>query len=242
MAEEPTPPPPAPGPSAVVPKQHRSLLNQAQIEAITKAEQICLAAQKPASAAILTAGEIAGAFVLTVQTDCGLARKKSSEAIQDTTAKTGATDDEEAAKRALMKAIQAVQARARQKHFFTEPATLTAYYIGTDRIDANRETLEQVSAAIIDKLATDTLPGVTADQKTALATRRQDYIDTNTAQTGAQSDATTDRGELDAMIKAITQRRMTIQFAADASWPWHDPASAGVRREFFLPAGMPFTG
>ena len=27
-----------------------------------------------------------------------------------------------------------------------------------------------------------------------------------------------------------------------AEWPWHDPASAGIRKEFHLPPGGPFTG
>ncbi len=43
-------------------------------------------------------------------------------------------------------------------------------------------------------------------------------------------------------IDKTTQARMTIQFAADAEWPWHDPASAGIRKEFHLPPGGPFTG
>lgn len=162
--------------------------------------------------------------------------------MQDTTEKQGATATETAAQKALVKAIQAIQARARQKYFFTEPDALTAYYIGTDRIDANRATLEQVSSAILDQLVTDTLPGVTAGQKTALADRRAAYVEANSAQTDAQSEATTARTDLGVLLKSITQRRMTIQFAADAEWPWHDPASAGVRKEFHLPAGQPFTG
>jgi len=44
---------------------------------------------------------------------------------------------------------------------FANPDILTAYYIGTDRIDANRARMEQVSQAIIDKIATDTLTVVT---------------------------------------------------------------------------------
>lgn len=242
MPDDPTPPDPTPPPGPAVPKQQRGLLNQAQLDALTKAEQVVLAALKTAYAAKLTTGGIEGTFVLAVQTDCGLARKKGGEAIQKTSSKGGATLSEEAAKQALVKTINTIQARARQKYFFTEPATLTDYYIGTDRIDANRPILEQVSQAIIDKLVTDTLPGVTTDLKSALADRRQDYLDTNEDQRGAQSGATGDRNALTAMIKSITERRMTIQFAADAEWPWHDPASAGIRKEFHLPAGGPFTG
>lgn len=202
MPEEPTPPPPSEPPvPPAVPKQSRGLLNQAQLDALTKAEQVVLAALKPPYAAKLTTGGIEGAFVLLVQTDCGLARKKGGDAVQGTTGKESATATEAAAQKALVKAIQTIQSRARQKYFFSDPDALTAYYIGTDRIDANRVMLEQVSQAIIDKLVTDTLPGVTAAQKTALAELRQDYIDANTAQTGAQSDATSARTDLEAMIK-----------------------------------------
>jgi hypothetical protein len=244
MPDDPTPPPaPEPPPATpAVPRQQRGLLNQAQLDALTKAEQITLAALKPAYAAKLAAGDIAGTFVEQLKTDCGLARKKGGDAIQGTTGKESATATEAAAQKALVKAIQTIQSRARQKYFFSDPDALTAYYIGTDRIDANRAILEQVSQAIIDKLVTDTLPGVTAAQKTALADRRADYVNANTTQSGAQSDATTARTALEAMLKSITQRRMTIQFAADAEWPWHDPASAGIRKEFHLPPGGPFTG
>jgi hypothetical protein len=35
---------------------------------------------------------------------------------------------------------------------------------------------------------------------------------------------------------------MTIQFAADAEWPYTVDANAGTRVEFFLPAHQPFHG
>ena len=218
-------------------EQSPGALTRAHLDACSKPGPIAFAARKTAYAAKLTTGGIEGAFVLLVQTDAGLGRKKSGDAIQKTSTKSGASLDEEAAKKALVKAINTIQARARQKYFFTEPAALTAYYIGTDRIDANRAILEQVSQAIIDKLVTDTLPGVTTAQKTALAEFRQDYIDTNLEQGGVQSGATDDRIALPTMLKSITQRRMTIQFAADAEWPSHDPDSAGIREEFHLPPG-----
>lgn len=59
---------------------------------------------------------------------------------------------------------------------------------------------------------------------------------------GGEAVLDTNRTNLGARLKSITQRRMTIQFAANAQWPWHDPASGGVRKEFHLPAGQPFTG
>jgi hypothetical protein len=35
---------------------------------------------------------------------------------------------------------------------------------------------------------------------------------------------------------------MTIQFAADAHWPWHDKHNAAVRKEFQLPKETVFAG
>ena len=192
-------------------------------------------------AAFQTTDSVEGSFVLLLQTDCGLARKKGGDAIQKTSSKSGAILDEEGAKKALVTSMNTVQARARQKYFFTEPATLTDYYIGTERMDANRAILEQVFQAIIDKLITDTLPGVTAGQNTELADRRHDYLDTNLEQGGAQSGAIDDRNASATMLKRLTQRRMTIQFAVGAERPWHDKASAGNRKEFHLSPGGPST-
>lgn len=207
-----------------------AVLNPAQLDACSKPGSIACAAFQSAYAAKLTASGIDGAFVLLLQTDCGPARKQGGDAMQGTTGKESATATEAAAQKTQAKGGSTIQARARQKYFSTAPATLTDYYIGADRIDANRPTLEQVSQAI------------TADVKTELADRRQDYLDINEVQGDAQNEATGVRNALTAMLKSITQRRMTIQFAADAEWPWHDPASAGQRKEFHLPTGGPFTG
>lgn len=41
--------------------------------------------------------------------------------------------------------------------------------------------------------------------------------------------------------RATMQRRSPTQFVT-AEGLWHDPASAGIRKEFHLPPGGPFTG
>jgi hypothetical protein len=43
-------------------------------------------------------------------------------------------------------------------------------------------------------------------------------------------------------VHSITDRRITIQFAADAEWPCTVDANAGIRGEFFLPLSQPFHG
>ena len=57
-----------------------------------------------------------------------------------------------------------------------------------------------------------------------------------------QSDATTRRKQRDAQVQSITDRRLTIQFAADAEWPYTVDANAGIRGECFLPLSQPFHG
>ena len=58
----------------------------------------------------------------------------------------------------------------------------------------------------------------------------------------AQSDATDERADLTALVKTVTDTRITIQFAADAEYPYTTKASAAARKEFQLPANGPFTG
>jgi len=44
------------------------------------------------------------------------------------------------------------------------------------------------------------------------------------------------------MLASITDRRITIQFAADAEWQYTKPENAGIRKEFYLPTDRPFKG
>ena len=113
------------------------------------------------------------------------------------------------------------------------------YYVGT-RMDANRPQLEQVSQAIISKLADDTLPGITSAKVANLVTLRQAYIGADTSQGDAQSSASQTRTQLGLAVQSITKRRLTIQLAAGAEWPHTDPANATIRKAFALPADRPF--
>jgi hypothetical protein len=58
----------------------------------------------------------------------------------------------------------------------------------------------------------------------------------------AKSDATTQRKQRDAAVNSITDLRATVQYAADAEWPFTNPANAGIRGEFFRPLNQPLYG
>ena len=215
------------------------MLNQAQIQALTKADQICTCALKPAYAPALANREITGAFVTDLQDDICSARQRSALAVQNTTSKETATGGETTAEGLLLKALQEVQTAAKQKYALNDRTQMRDYDVGT-RIDANRPQLEQVSQAIITKLGSDMLPGITSAKVANLVTLRQAYIDANPTQGGAQSDATLTRSQLDSAVQAITKRRLTIQLAAAAEWPHTDPANAAIRKAFALPVNKPF--
>ncbi len=241
MPDTPSSPTSEPSPDPKKKRRAPSALNQAQVEAVTKAEQVCLAGQKPAHAAKLAARDISAEFVEQILTDIVAARDTSAGARQSTTGKTTAGVTEDEAEKDLLKALQEVQAAAKQKYSRTTPTMLKDYAVG-ERLNASRPILEQLSQAIINKLGSDTLPGITPVKVTNLKTLRKAYMDANVVQGGQQQEATGGRKTLAAQVQSITDRRIQIQYAAEAEWPHTDQANAGIRRAFFLPVNKPFNG
>jgi hypothetical protein len=249
MPENPTLP--AADTPSTVPSRNDAVLNQAQVQALAKAEQIVAAARKEAYAPALAAREITAALLATLVADIARARDTSARAIQSTTGKEVATSNHGAAKTRLLVPLQEIQAAAKQKYARREPAKLQDYFVGK-RLDQSRDGLLQYAAGILLKLQgdpdatppapADPLPGITPLKIAALVTARQVYRDARSTQEGEQSDATDERTERDDLIDSITDRRVEIQFAADGEWPYSDEANAGVRREFYLPLSQPYNG
>ena len=67
------------------------------------------------------------------------------------------------------------------------------------------------------------------------------WIDAQSNQANSQALATSLRAERDALVQAITDKRIQIQFAAEAEWPASDPTSAGHRPAFLLQPSRPFS-
>lgn len=237
MADTPTP---TPNPEPPKNKRKREQLNQAQLQALSKADQICLSALKPEYAGALNAREITGAFIGQLQADINAARLTGGNAVQTTTNKTEATSNETEAARNLVYALQEVQTAAKQKYARTDRDKMRDYFVG-QRLDNNRASLEQTSSMIIQKLDDDTLPGITAEKVTNLTALRQAYVQANSTQTGAQTNATLLRANLASAVQSINDRRITIQLAADAEWSYKNPANIAIRKEFGLPANQRFS-
>jgi hypothetical protein len=130
---------------------------------------------------------------------------------------------------------------ARQKYARTNPVMMNDYLV-SHRLNPNQATFKESVQAVITRLGSDTLPGITPAKVVNLQTLLTAYGTAAANPTSMQSDATTQRKQRDAQVSSITDRRMTIQFAADAEWPFSVDANAGIRGEFFLPASQPFHG
>lgn len=233
MADPAPTPAPAPAPAPQTTRT-RGLVNQALLDELTVAEEITAAAKKAGYGAQLAAGGIDAPKIAAITDAIANARKLAAQAVQGTTGRQDVTQNEAGLMNDLINKIQEVQKRARQKYDATDPVRLKDFAVGQQFYNS-RSLLEQTAANILEKLKTDTLPGITPAKVSALQQALTDYQNVQGDQTGAQSGATTARKQLETAVSDIVARRREIQFAADAEWPHTDSANAGVRAEFQLP-------
>ncbi len=218
----------------------RGDINQGWLDDLTEAEGIVTAARKAEYASALADGDIDAAKVDVLKAAIRSARTLAGQGVQHTSGKQTITSEEEGFKQELIRQIQLVQKRARQKYDAADPGKLGDYAVGR-KFYSSRSLLEQTAVNILLKLngdgqaAADTLPGIKADKITALQKALEDYRNVQGDQIGAQGSATTTRKELEAAIADIETKRREIQFAADAEWPHEAPANTGIRMEFQLP-------
>ncbi len=238
-----TPEPTAPGTTPLP-------LNEAQLASLTKTEEICRIALKSdylAALITLEEGEVASddhvteAGIKAVLLLCDQARGKASAAVGATGGKVHTTLEEAKAKAALLTELHFCQARARQKHFSKNPAVLADYGIG-HHLDDSRALLEGWAQTIYDLTETDILPKVTPAKRAVLKAALDSYKDAQTEQTGTIGIASGARLTRDTLVNKATAGRLWLQFAADAEWPYADPANTPIRREFQLPATRAFIG
>ncbi len=217
-----------------------SRINQTWAAKISRAEAICLVAKKPANLPRFIANQLPEAYFTELQGLCATARQKQTEAVVATAEKTGDTAAEARKRRTVLTFMQQAQAWARQQFFFSNPSRLGAYHIG-EEIDANHEVLKQCSQDILTTAEADALPGVTPQWLGDFEAARDAWISKDSDQAEDGSEAHGDRAALRAMVTEITQKYMTVLFAADGIWPHADPASAATRKALDLPEDRPYS-
>lgn len=248
MPEQPANPPATP--AAPAPKtQPRGYFNQAQVEDIQLAEDIATAAGADAHQTALATQEITAEYVAGEVGFIAEARAKMAETGQANSGQQPASLNADEAERALITVLQAIQSGAKQKHRMLaeddDPATnfsTDGYLIG-QRLNPNRALLLQNADTLKGKAGTDQLPGFkTPETLATIPAAIKAYKDATADHAEAEEDAAQDRIARDALVRKINARRMAIQHAADALWPYTAETSRPIRRRFSLPPDRPFNG
>lgn len=250
MSSETAPIPSVPGSTEPVAEETapspRGYFNQAQLDDLDLAERVLAAARTHAPA--LATRQITTDYLAGFASSFEQARAKTTATGQAGDKTGAATLNATGTERALVIALQGIQSAAKQKHRMLaeddDPATNfpTDGYLIASRLNPNRAALLQNAATLLTKAAQDQLPGYDA---TALATVRAALTAYQAAEAGQQSTdeaGAADRTARDGLIKNINARRMAIQHAADALWPYTTPASRPTRKSFQLPLSRPFNG
>ena len=215
-------------------------LNYAQVQSLDVAAQIAAAARKTEYRATLLARGITDETLDALDTAVSEGRKEQAAAVESDTGQLVSTGAEKQARKELLTALREVQTAARQKWTRSQPAALKDYYIGENLPNMSRATLVQVTEGILLRLSTQTLPGITPETITALAAKRDAYVEANQTQLGYITGAKARREATLEHLKTATDLRIEVQFAADAAYPFDNPKSAPARTEFALPLNRRF--
>lgn len=213
--------------------------NKEFLAELDETDDVVRAARKSAYAPKLaTKYLITTAFVDSLATRSAQARTLLGNAQTGRDTSHAATDDKQADEDALIAAIRDVQTGARLKYDGDKP-NLRRYFIGT-QLQSNESRLQQIATTILENLTHETLPGVDADEVTALQNALDEWI----ADANTQSDSGTAAGlnydTAVAMLKEIKRDRRKIQIAANGMLPYTNPLNAAPRGEFHLPPKRPF--
>ena len=215
-------------------RRERSGLNKAEVGELNAAESIVAVASRPERLAVLEPFNISAAMLAAVTDGIKTARNYGASATQNDTGKEVATIDVHEAENALVKSMRCVQAAAKRQFARTEPEKLDDFAVGK-KIDASRPVLEEYSAQMLEKLNTERPPGIDTTFITKMAATRLQYLAADSIQGSKATAASSAREARTALVRTIKDRRLEIQFAADAAWPPGETGHAAIRRGFGLP-------
>ena len=226
----------------------RGYFNKAQLEDLTVAEDIHAAASAAGRAAAFAGQDITAEYLAGLATAIAQARAKTTETGQDADAGQAATLNAGDAEKELVVLLQKIQSAAKQKHRMLaeddDPETnfpIDGYLFGK-RLNISRALLLQNAAALKTKAESDSLPGFkTPADIQRITDAIQAYSGATSDQAEGDLEAGEDRGSRDKLIRKINARRIAIQHAADALWPYTGEDNGPVRALFHLPKSRPMT-
>jgi hypothetical protein len=216
--------------------KRRSALNTRQVAELDLTEEVAIVAAKPEFAPALARLELDAAFLSALRGEITSTRQLAGGAVSKTVAKQDITRVEKGLRDDLSALLKDVQKAAKQKVADGANRSLLNKYLVGERIDRNRARIEQVAVSFIAHAPADNLPGIDAEVIGQMQDALEAYDQIESAQSGAQGDASTDRRTLAGIVLDIARRRRRIQHAADRAWPARNRDNAPIRRQFKLPA------
>jgi hypothetical protein len=222
------------------PRRAPTSLNRAQQGELTKASEICIAAQKPEYAPALATRGIDAAFVTALVNLIVAASQQGQRAVDCDGACKDARQAEATAAKTLLESLQALQAAARSQHLPENAGRLESYYVG-QKLDQSRPLLEGYSQNILNKANEERPSGIDTAVIQRVQGERAAYVAASTARSTESGKSKQGRAQRDALVKEIIAQRKKIQYAADSLWPPGKPESAQARAAFKLPANRPYS-
>ncbi len=204
-------PTPAPPPEPDKPKRPRSPVNQAHAAEFTLSRELARVAAKPEYADPQAGEGLDAAVIADLVKKIGEGDALMSGAVGKTADKEAITQREGDLKQAPLGVIGKVQGRAKRKHKPGDPMR-AKYFIGKT-IEASRSLLETSTRAILTSLATDTLPGMKAEDTTALQAALDAYLGVQTEQSGGFWSLSSRRSAVEPRpTSAVVLRSLTHEF------------------------------
>ena len=216
-------------------------LNKTVAIEIAKAKHIVLNAQKEPLVTELAARGLDAEFFSTLETDIQAAIDLAQLSVSNTTLKEGATQNEHRLEEQLVEGIQEVQSAARQKYRVVNPEILPAYYIGED-LRRSAAVLNLVAGGVLSMIGEDPLPGFDQEKIDQFETLYLAWLTAEDVQGDRQAAATGTRAGRDNKVESVKNRRIVIQLAVNAQYPYQNKDNVAIRRIFLLPIDRPYTG
>lgn len=213
------------------------------LNALQEAEAVAQAVKQPSYTAALAKSEVTVAHADALLARTETCRGHFTGAVDERGRKKSQTSVERAEEKVILRFIRQAQSAAQQKWADAANAEQyrANYYLG-EQITVNRSNLATYSEGILQRLATDNLPGCDAEFIAAFTASRQRWQQANAAQSEAQALAATRYKAAKDELAEIQKERRRIQRAADFQFPMSNSNNAPARAAFLLPLTRPFRG
>jgi hypothetical protein len=222
--------PPAPEPKA---RRARGAFNKSQLIELNKATLVAHQALKTAHIGKLTEEGKDVAFVNALVAKILSAGQHGTGAVGCSAERVSMTVSSAAAKKKLVQRLRQIQAKAKLKYQFDDPAKLRSYLVG-EPIASSRAMLEQSAQTILKKANDERPGGIDTTFIIAGEGERTEYVNSKTKQRDKQAEARAERTQRDGFVASVKRARIELQLAADAAWPAGVVENAAVRVLFFL--------